>query len=353
MFSHLPAYRKLTSGELITSKQVRVHQLVLQLGLRYADGLISGGNSRTLALLAVLRKVVQGYKPTVSSEFKAEFFKFLNHQIDFLIKCRPKSIGMGTAMSYLKAKVRLLPEGISADDAKSVLDQAIESFEEERIFFAHKIIANSGCALIAEQGDVILTYASSHVVEVTLKKAFDESKKFRVVIVDSRPKFEGRGLLERLVQHGISCDYVLLTGVSYVLKEVTKVFMGAAGLFSNGSVMSRLGTAVVAMMATSCNLPVIFCCETYKFGDRVQLDSITNNELGDPDELVPIQHGETSGADNTLMEWRDTPQLRLLNLTYDITPVNLVTMVITEVGNLPPTAVPVVIREYHKDLDCY
>eukprot|EP00658_Telonema_sp_P-2_P047017 TRINITY_DN3547_c0_g2_i1.p1 TRINITY_DN3547_c0_g2~~TRINITY_DN3547_c0_g2_i1.p1 ORF type:complete len:147 (+),score=38.26 TRINITY_DN3547_c0_g2_i1:162-602(+) len=138
---------------------------------------------------------------------------------------------------------------------------------------------------------------------------------------------------------------------SYVMKEVTKVFMGAAGLFSNGSVMSRLGTAVVAMMAASNNLPVIFCCETYKFGDRVQLDSICNNELGDPDELVPVQHGEASGADNTLMDWRDSNDLRLLNLTYDITPVNLVTMVITEVGNLPPTAVPVVIREYHKDLD--
>jgi len=218
--------------------------------------------------------------------------------------------------------------------------------------FAHKIIAASGCSLINE-GDVILTYASSHVVEVLLKKAYDEQKKFRVIVVDSRPKFEGRALMTRLVEHGISCSYVLLTGVSYVLKEVSKVFMGAAGLFANGSVMSRLGTAVVAMMAASCNLPVIFCCETYKFDEHVQLDSICSNELGDPEELVPVQRGEASGADNTLSEWRENPQLeslRLLNLTYDITPVTLVTMVITEVGNLPPTAVPVVIREYHKDL---
>ena len=118
--------------------------------------------------------------------------------------------------------------------------------------------------------------------------------------------------------------------------------MGAAGLFANGSVMSRLGTAVVAMMAGSCNLPVIFCCETYKFDEKVQLDSICSNELGDPDELVR--------RDELLSEWRENDSLRLLNLTYDITPVTLVTMVITEVGNLPPTAVPVVIREYHKDL---
>ena len=72
-------------------------------------------------------------------------------------------------------------------------------------------------------GDVILTYASSHVVEVLLKKAYDEQKKFRVIVVDSRPKFEGRALMTRLVEHGISCSYVLLTGVSYGLKEVSKV----------------------------------------------------------------------------------------------------------------------------------
>ena len=56
MFSHLPAYSKLATAELGKSKN-RVHPLVVQLGLRYADGIISGGNSRTLALLTVLKKV--------------------------------------------------------------------------------------------------------------------------------------------------------------------------------------------------------------------------------------------------------------------------------------------------------
>jgi translation initiation factor eIF-2B subunit delta len=55
-----------------------------------------------------------------------------------------------------------------------------------------------------------------------------------------------------------------------------------------GVVMSRVGTAMVAMMAHSMGAPVIVCCETYKFSDRVQLDSFVNNELGDPDELIEI-----------------------------------------------------------------
>ena len=33
-------------------------------------------------------------------------------------------------------------------------------------------------------------------------------------------------------------------------------------------------------MAKAYNRPVLVCCETYKFSDRMQLDSIVFNELG-------------------------------------------------------------------------
>ena len=44
-------------------------------------------------------------------------------------------------------------------------------------------------------------------------------------------------------------------------------------------------------------------------------------------------------------DWRDIPRLKLLNLMYDATPMKYLTMVVTEVGVIPPTSVPAVIRE--------
>ena len=52
-----------------------------------------------------------------------------------------------------------------------------------------------------------------------------EGKKFRVVVMDSRPQLEGRPLLRRLLSHGIACTYVLLNAASYIMTEVTKVCM--------------------------------------------------------------------------------------------------------------------------------
>ena len=56
--------------------------------------------------------------------------------------------------------------------------------------------------------------------------------------------------------------------------------MGAHALLANGSVMSRVGSSQVALVAKSYNVPVLVCCESYKFCERVQTDSFVFNELG-------------------------------------------------------------------------
>jgi translation initiation factor 2B subunit (eIF-2B alpha/beta/delta family) len=34
------------------------------------------------------------------------------------------------------------------------------------------------------------------------------------------------------------------------------------------------------MLAKESKIPVVACCETYKFGDKIVLDAVTGNELG-------------------------------------------------------------------------
>lgn len=62
--------------------------------------------------------------------------------------------------------------------------------------------------------------------------------------------------------------------------QVSKVFLGAHALLANGYVMSRVGTSQIALVAKAYNVPVLVCCETYKFCERVQTDSFVSNELG-------------------------------------------------------------------------
>jgi len=168
--------------------------------------------------------------------------------------------------------------------------------------------------------------------------------------------------LDRLAERGVKCTYVELTGVSYIMKEVTKVYLGAHAMLSNGAILGRTGCAVVAMMAHAYHVPVLVPCETYKFHERVQLDSICYNELEDPYLLdngkfphdvelgnigkISVPTKKSGKSQNH--EWSEIAKLKLLNLVYDVTPMSFVNMVITEVGLIPPTSVPAVIRESEK-----
>ena len=90
----------------------------------------------------------------------------------------------------------------------------------------------------------------------------------------------GKHLLHSLRLASIPTTYVLLPSLSLVLPRVSLCLLGTHALLSNGAMFSRAGTALVAMMLRERSVPVVCCCETYKFSERVMLDSIVGNERG-------------------------------------------------------------------------
>ena len=242
---------------------------------------------------------------------------------------------MGNAIRWLKLEISSVDITTPESAAKKDLFHAIDNFIRERITIADELIAKKGSEKIRD-GDIILTYGKSSIVQRTLAKAFQDGKKFKVIVVDSRPLFEGKNLASSLSQLGLEVQYALINSIDGIVKSATKAFLGAHAMMSNGRLYSRIGSALVAMAAHEAKIPVIVCCESIKFTDRVALDSFVHNEIAPPDELV------ISGAG--LDGWRDVPNLQVLNLMYDLTPAEYINMVITEYGPLPPSSVPVVHR---------
>lgn len=223
-------------------------------------------------------------------------------------------------------------------DSKNYLLEYLEEFIEERLVAAQQLIVDFALKKIAPEGDVIVVYCCSYVVSCVLIAAHQAGRKFKLIIVDGGGIAEGKEMLYRMTAAGISCSYVMLHALSYMMKGATKVFLGAAALLSNGNLVSRVGTAMVAMCAHEYHVPVIVCCETIKFSEKCMLDSITWNELGDPEEL-----NDGPGT----AKWKDPKStLTLLTVRYDVCPIDYISMVICEFGMIPPTSVPVILREY-------
>ncbi|XP_053662433.1 translation initiation factor eIF-2B subunit delta [Anopheles marshallii] len=341
LFNHLHQ-PKFAATEIVNSPTL--HPAVTKLGIQYAKGAVVGSKARCLALLKVLNQLIQDYETPAEKEFGRSFEEMLNVSANHLQRCRPFSVSMTNALRHVKMYARQLDGKVSVSEQKECLLESIESYIRDQIEKAEEAICCSVQDKICD-GDVILTYGCSSLIKHILEEAIRRKKTFRVIIVNARPRQEENAMLEELVQLGVKCMCVLINAVSYVMPEVTKVLLGAHALLANGSVMSRVGTAQIALVAKSYNVPVLVCCETHKFTERVQTDAFVYNEIGNPNELVLAPRTrDLPEAKPMLADWETITSLTILNLHYDVTPPELVTAVVTEVAILPCTSVPVILR---------
>lgn len=350
-----------------------VHPAILALGLQYSSYVVCGSTARMVAMLLAFKAVIESYQtPPGTSLARHLTSHHLSPQIDYLSSCRPLSISMGNAIRWLKDIIIKIDPSTPEAEAKNDLVSEIDDFIRDRVTMADKLIMDNAERNF-EQGDVILTYASSSIVEKTLLRSHKAGIEFSVIVVDSKPLFEGRKLARKLANAGIKVKYFLITAASHAMKQASKVLLGAHAMMSNGRLYSRVGTAIVSMLAHNQSLPVIVLCESVKFTERVALDSIVGNELAPAEEVlsenerhdllslkpylpaglvsklgedIEKAEGEEKAAKSgDVLKWiADSNNLQYLQVLYDVTPAAYINMVVTEYGSLPPSSVPVVHR---------
>ena len=368
-FDHLPKMKKIDfTSEVDGDKSL--HPSVLQLGSMYRAGLIREDDDRVATLLVAFCNVIRDYKTPPNKSLNWDLDKYIRNQVQYLVDCRPLCVGMGNLIKQLRHYISQSPPESNEADAKALIVSKLHNFFEDRMQYAEESIGNL-VADVIHHDDVILTYGSSPLMRKTLVAAAAE-KKFRLIVVDSRPLNNGLATL-RVMSNYMPCIYTTLSGVAAVMKEATRVLLGASALFSNGSMQAPCGSAMIASLAKAQSVPVIAVCESYKFSERVQLDSIVSNELGSPYEIcVPLSEELraqlSSGKDyqKVAVTPSTAPQLnceylggtdptdqplpfQVLNPRYDLTPIENISAVATETGLIPPTSVPVLIREYLRE----
>lgn len=77
----------------------------------------------------------------------------------------------------------------------------------------------------------------------------------------------------------ISCELYTNLGIWYKYSKVDKILVGASAMLCNGALISRIGTALLASLASTHRIPFIVFCESYKFSEKSQIDSLSWNEI--------------------------------------------------------------------------
>ncbi|KAL0212526.1 hypothetical protein RCL1_006152 [Eukaryota sp. TZLM3-RCL] len=381
LFQHIPPYEHKCSLKLLSSlcsesctTDLDIHPSLIRLAMQTVNRVLRRGRERTVALIQCLYDIAQTLQPD-DSNFLVLFSASVKLTERVLTACRPLAPSQTATLHFIRTKISSLADTVLDASSLQFDDQFLQTypdfphnvsnyyrmevlnflthFRDVRIYGASKIIGHDFLSPRIRNGDVILTFGASASVGEALEVAARAGVVFRVIVVDSRPDGDGATAVERLTHLGVDVSFALVTGLSYVLADVSTVILGCSGMLSNGAALGLCGTGTVALMATSMKIPVIMVCETYRFLLNSQLDALSWNELGNPADLMvkeiptSITSSRPFSKDQAvdLSGWRDNPNLDLLNLVYDVTPIDCVSMVITEMGCIPATSVPQIIRE--------
>lgn len=205
----------------------------------------------------------------------------------------------------------------AADTANEVEDAAISEIEDA-------IEADRTAARLAKEtvSGHVLTHSRSGTV-------FDALRIFggEVTVAESRPAREGIDVAEMLATEDISVRICTDAAMGHVLGsgEVDTVLVGADTVLPDGRVLNKTGTRSIAILADREDVP----CYVVTASDKISTDETVHLESG-PTEVV----------------YDGSAEIEVINPTFDVTPAEYVTAVITERGKLAPADIRELANEF-------
>lgn len=169
-------------------------------------------------------------------------------------------------------------------------------------------------------GRTLMTHSLSSTVLETCRLLGNQG--LRMIVTESRPLAEGRRLVERLSAWNVATTYITDAQMGLFVARADGVLVGADSLLADGSVINKVGTALLALAARECGVPFYVCCESFK--QRVE-------------DEPPPELEEMASAELEVPAW---PGVSARNVYFDITPARLIDAWISETGVRQAVAAP-------------
>ncbi|MGD2201682.1 MAG: S-methyl-5-thioribose-1-phosphate isomerase [Candidatus Bathyarchaeota archaeon] len=203
-----------------------------------------------------------------------------------------------------------------------------ELLEEFRV--ARDRITNVGSRRIIE-GTKVLTHCHSSAVTGILKEAKRKGVNFEVYLTETRPVYQGRITAKEMIETGIPATMMVDSAVRTFINGVDLVLVGSDAITSEGNVINKIGTSLIALAAQEARVPFYVASELLKFDPQTIHGDFEAIEQRSPDEI-----------------WSDAPDdLRIMNPAFDVTRREYIHGVICEGGVISPHSIMEAVRRHY------
>ncbi|MFZ1319427.1 MAG: S-methyl-5-thioribose-1-phosphate isomerase [Candidatus Nitrotoga sp.] len=257
------------------------------------------------------------------------FQRGMNEGFNTLAQSRPTAVNLFWALARMKRVWQTVSGESNMQVAMRLLAEAHEIFAEDiRI---NRTLGSHGAGLLRD-GARVLTHCNAGALATAghgtalgvIRSAVEAGKKISVIADETRPFLQGARLTAwEMVQEKIPVTLITDNMAGFMMSrgEVDAVVVGTDRVAANGDVANKIGTYMVAVLAQRHHIPFYVACP---------LSTIDMSIASGMDIPIEERHAdEVKGFRD--FHWA-AQGVQIRNPSFDITPAELVTALITEKG---------------------
>jgi len=261
---------------------------------------------------------------------KEELINDLETAKKILFETRPTAVNLGWALEKIMAVAK---QGKDISDTTNIVVNTAKRMAEEDIQINMKM-GKHGSKLF-ENNDTIMTHCNAGALATVgygtalgvMRATKEDGKNIKVIATETRPVQQGSRLTAFELKHdGIDVSLIPDTAVGYTMAKglVNKVIVGADRILRTGHVFNKIGTYQVATMAKRHGIPFYVAAPLSTFDLKSNPKDVII-EQRNAHEVTHIGDKKTAPDD-----------INVINPAFDMTPPELITGIITEVGIAKP-----------------
>jgi methylthioribose-1-phosphate isomerase len=246
---------------------------------------------------------------------------------------RPTAVNLFWALDRMKACALSNKDRPLHEITEALKTEALKIYAED--IESNRQIGRNGQTLLAND-TTVLTHCNAGALATAgygtalgvIYAATEAGKRIHVVADETRPRQQGAKLTAwELQKHGIEVTVISDTMAGSVMSQgkIDACIVGADRIAANGDVANKIGTYQVAVLANRHRIPFYVAAPTSTIDPRIESGDDIPIEERDPSEVTHIGHMQI------------TPDyVKVYNPSFDVTPAELVTAIITERGIARP-----------------
>lgn len=282
--------------------------------------------ARNVAIAAI--KTMETFAMETKAKDKKEFLKELSKAKEILFASRETEPLMRNAVRWIISQVEISEERKVSELAERVSfasQKFLENLEDSK-----EKIAEIGAKRIRDNS-IILTHCHSSTVTHLLKRARQKGKTFEIISTETRPLFQGRITAKEMLELGVKTTFIVDSAARFFMNQVDIVIVGADAITSEGNVINKIGTSMIALEAQEARTPFYVVSELLKFDPETMYGDYEKIEERPTDEI-----------------WKDKPKnLIIRNPAFDVTRRDFIHGIICEEGIISPHSIIEVMHRKH------